>query len=60
MPVMTKAGTYEHGPFIVWFTCSCGREHVANFTEAEHLDCACGRRHWPIVSIVSAHAKELT
>lgn len=59
MPVLTKADAYEHGRLVVRFTCPCGKEHAANFTKRESVQCACGRMHYPIVNVVThQHAKE--
>jgi hypothetical protein len=68
MPVLTPADTYEHDTLIVHFTCPCGKEHDADFSsgdtdedeahrEREHYDCPdCGRRHYPIVMLVTHRA----
>lgn len=58
MPVLTKAETFEHGRLRVRFTCVCGRALVANFTRREFVRCRCGRRHYPIVNLVTRRRRK--
>ncbi|HXI15504.1 MAG TPA: hypothetical protein VNM48_03960 [Chloroflexota bacterium] len=53
MPVLQRAEVYEHGYLVIRFTCPCGKGLAVNFTTAEHFDCVCGRRHYPVLRVLT-------
>lgn len=54
--VETETREFRHDTFTVRFTCLCGQEHIADFTDAEHFDCPASGwrlRYYPTVRLLT-------